>query len=510
MLKFSHRTIRHLIKISPYIVSALVFISFIIGGSFYYFRHKNLSDYQKYASDSAIENLPPSEIATPTLSDDQNTAEASAEIKKTPPKTASSGGLKSSAVKTTTGQSAVIVSEGNVSDSDIDNLNAYASAPPVSSFAYTDFTGNYPNLGATLKAYLDSTLYRSDEISYLYEVEIEDCPTCSYGGYWTGSYLINSSGDITRAFGWIRLNVAFYKNSPYFLDYMKLIFSHEYGHHYTMYHRWVSLDLETGQRFPDSYYSTRPLSKNSTAPDYSLGWQNCDAEVIAEDYSYFFSGYGYHAIAPYHGYPSTATLSWLKNIKSASPPDPNSPPVVSISTPAPSAVLSTNFTFSASASDDKAIYKVEFLIDGTLISSDLVSPYSISVNPANYSATSHTLTAVAHDAETTTQTSISVSFASPSAPTDTENPTIEISTPTPSPYSWSAGNQNIEAHATDNLAIQKIELYIENQLVATENADSIYRIWIYDSTPAGSYTLKAKSYDTSGNTAETSVIINKT
>jgi len=61
----------------------------------------------------------------------------------------------------------------------------------------------------------------------------------------------------------------------------------------------------------------------------------------------------------------------------------------------------------------------------------------------------------------------------------------------------------------DNVAVQKIELYINDYLVATENDGLMERIWSWNNVGPGTYIMRAKAFDTSNNTSETSITINK-
>lgn len=435
------------------------------------------------------------------------------EIKKTPPSTKSDK-ISSKSVSTNAGTAVVVsTASGGVSDSKIQD---YANSGPTSNFSYIDNTGVYPNLGNTIKDYLNTKLLKGGEISFLYELSVIDCASCNYGGYWTGSYIYSGS-DIIKAFGYITLNVAPYKSSPYFEDYMKIIFAHEYGHHYTMYHRWVKLDIPTGERFPASYYSVRPLSYNTTAPDYSLGWSYCDAEVLAEDYSYFYSGYGYHGMASIHGYPSVTTKSWLIDLSGTTPPIENepipepdsSPPSVALISPSNNETVSGRVNISATASDNVAVSRVDFLLNNNLISSVVSSPYQLTWDSTTVSNGSYTIRARAYDTTNNSNTtSISIVINNTQS-SDTSAPVVLITAPTDNPYLWLSDNLQISASATDNVGVVKIEFYINNSLVATENSSIINRIWLYSPTPNDSYQLKAKAYDAAGNFGEVSATINK-
>ncbi|MCA9324689.1 fibronectin type III domain-containing protein [Candidatus Saccharibacteria bacterium] len=103
----------------------------------------------------------------------------------------------------------------------------------------------------------------------------------------------------------------------------------------------------------------------------------------------------------------------------ANPPDTTNP-VVSITSPANNATISSTTTVTANATDDTAVTKVEFYVDGTLKATDTSSPYTYSFNPASNSVGSHQLTAKAYDAASNTATSSVVNVTIP----DTTPPVI--------------------------------------------------------------------------------------
>lgn len=416
------------------VIGALTLV-IILGGviAYAHFAGKIAADPSKLSSPVAL-----TPKAQTTSSPTKSAAKKA--VAENPPKLSTSG--SATTTENPDGSKTTTVSEGatdSANASAAQSAGSSGSAP--SSINYIDETGQNGSLGDTLKSYIASNLLYATEVPSLYAIILEDAGDTGWAGLYSGSYTQQPNGQITSAWGYITLNTYYYKNSPYFVDYMKLILSHEYGHHYTLYHKWMAWQIPFGERFPDSYYSVRPLTKSGTAADYSLGWANCDAEIIAEDYSYLYSGYGYHAMAGTYGYPSSSTRSWLQGEPSG-------------------------------AIDSQS------------------QPES---QPAS-SATGESSPAPA---------------ASPAAQ-DSENPTVTISSPSDNPHTWSSGNLAVGASATDNVGVQKVELYVDDQLAATQNGSSISRTWMQNGTPAGSYTLKAKAYDTSGNTAETSITVNKT
>lgn len=425
-----------------------------------------------------------------------------------PPKIKTSG--KISTKTNADGSKTVSTSTGPTNPADTAAAAAAGPSGSIAGINYIDQTGLHPELGDQLKSYMSSNLLIKGEVSSMYSIILKNAGDTGWDGTYAGSYNQDVNGHITSAWGYITLN-SYYHEGNNFLDYMKLILSHEYGHHYTLYYKWMIWQIPSGQRFPDSYYAIRPLSKSTTAPDYSLGWGNCDAEIIAEDYSYLYSGYGVDQMATTYGYPSAGTKTWLINEPSGSaipPPATDNPPTVSITAPANGATISGMAAFSAVAADDNGVIKVAFYIDNNLIIEDSAAPFETSFNSASYGNGAHSLRARAYDsAGQTADSTISVTISNVSS--DTENPTVTITDPADNPHSWTSGNLHIGVAAADNVAVQKIEIYIDDQLAITQNSSSVSATWNYNNAPAGTYTLKAKAYDTSGNTAETSITINK-
>ena len=455
----------------------------------------------------------PTEISSVPVTPPEDVKKA---ISKAPPKTKTSG---STSVKTSSdGSKTVSTSTGPTSAADTSIAAAAGPSGSIAGINYIDQTGTHPELGDILKNYMSSNLLVGSEVNYMYSIILKNAGGTGWAGLYSGYYSQSPTGQITSAWGYITLNSYYYEGNPYFNDYMKLILSHEYGHHYSLYYKWLVWQLGSGTRFPDSYYTVRPLSKDTTAPDYTLGWENCDCEIAAEDYSYLFSGYGVHQMASIYGYPSAATATWFRNepngltstsSEPSAPSTPDStPPTVSVVSPSNGQTVSGSVTFSASASDNIGVSKVEFYIDSTKISEDSASPYNTLFTSSNYSNGSHTLKAKAYDAAgNSAEALIAVTINNTVA--DSTNPTVSITDPADDPHSWSSGTLHIGVTASDNVAIQKIEIYINDQLALTQYTSSVSATWHYGNAPAGTYILKAKAYDTSNNTAEDSTTINK-
>lgn len=86
------------------------------------------------------------------------------------------------------------------------------------------------------------------------------------------------------------------------------------------------------------------------------------------------------------------------------------PPTVSVTAPADSAIVQNTITVTADAADETAVLGVQFLLDGTALGAeDTTAPYSVSWNTTTVSNGTHTLTARARDTlNQTTSTAVTV------------------------------------------------------------------------------------------------------
>lgn len=85
------------------------------------------------------------------------------------------------------------------------------------------------------------------------------------------------------------------------------------------------------------------------------------------------------------------------------------PPTASITSPAAGATVSGTASIQATASDNVGVTRVDFLVDGTVLSSDTTSPYSASWNTNGAANGTHSLTVRAFDAANNQKTSAAVS-----------------------------------------------------------------------------------------------------
>jgi len=111
--------------------------------------------------------------------------------------------------------------------------------------------------------------------------------------------------------------------------------------------------------------------------------------------------------------------------------------------------------FSATASDDVGVTRVEFYVDGVLKGMDETPPYSMTLDSKTLTDASHTLIAKAYDAEGNIGTSTPVTFSVNNNNVDDKPPVISVS------ESGTSGVISFNATATDNKGVTKVEFYVD-------------------------------------------------
>ena len=92
----------------------------------------------------------------------------------------------------------------------------------------------------------------------------------------------------------------------------------------------------------------------------------------------------------------------------------------------------------------------------------------------------------------------------PTPPADSTNPVVTISNPANG--ATVSGLVTVSMSASDNVSVSRVELYVDGQLYATDNAAPFSAVWDTVKTTNGSHTLSAKVYDAVGNSGTSSVV----
>ena len=188
----------------------------------------------------------------------------------------------------------------------------------------------------------------------------------------------------------------------------------------------------------------------------------------------------------------------------------NTPPTVSIGYPITGSTLTQNTTIVANAFDNIGITNVEFYIDGLYQGNDATEPYEFlwqidTLSPGS----SHSIFAIAYDGASNSTNSAVVTVTV--QPGDNIPPTVLILYPQAGNVFTAGEIVPIAVDAQDNSGIDKVEFYIDGQLLYTDTSAPYQYDW--DTTGYGdglSHSIYVKVYDLAGNTASqlTTVTIN--
>ena len=173
----------------------------------------------------------------------------------------------------------------------------------------------------------------------------------------------------------------------------------------------------------------------------------------------------------------------------------NAPPQVSLSAPANGAFVTGTLAVSATATDNVGVSHVEFYRDNVLQNADSTAPYTFNWNSTTVTQGAHTLYAIAQDISGLRTTSATITVT-----VDNTDPTVAITSPINGATVQRNSTVNINANASDNIGVVKVEFYIGTTLTCTDTAAPYTCAWNVPNQKT-TFTLKATVYDGVGKTA---------
>lgn len=190
---------------------------------------------------------------------------------------------------------------------------------------------------------------------------------------------------------------------------------------------------------------------------------------------------------------------------------PDTIPPNNVTVSAPASPLSGVKQLTATASDNDAIASVAFWLGNTpLQPADSTSPYTYDLDTTQLTNGPYKLTAVARDAAGNETKSAEVNITINNPVPDTTKPTVSITSPASS-ASIPAGVVTVNATATDNVGVTKVEFFVGNSTTPiVTDTSSPYSSGTSITLAAGSHTIKVVGYDAAGNKGEASVTITVT
>jgi len=179
------------------------------------------------------------------------------------------------------------------------------------------------------------------------------------------------------------------------------------------------------------------------------------------------------------------------------------PPSVSLTSPTEGSTVSGTVSITADASDNMAVAKVNFYRDGgVLIGSDTSTPYQIFWDTASAGNGAHNLYAQAYDLPGNSSVSKTIKVI---VSNDTAAPTVSISYPANNATFKKKSTITITATASDDVAVAKVEFYINKAITCTDSTAPYSCYWVVPNA-LKSYQIQAKAYDAKGNVGSSSII----
>jgi hypothetical protein len=176
-------------------------------------------------------------------------------------------------------------------------------------------------------------------------------------------------------------------------------------------------------------------------------------------------------------------------------------PAVLLAQPLNGSTVGGNVQVAATATDNVGVTKVEFLVNGALQSTASGAPYSFTWNTAVLANGSYQLTAKAYDAAGNVGQSAA---ATVTVFNDTTAPSVSLSAPLAN--STVTGVLTVSASASDNVAVTKVEFYVNGVLKATSTGAPYAFSWNTAQLANGACTLSAKAYDAAGNVGQSPAV----
>ncbi|WP_224372650.1 Ig-like domain-containing protein [Hyalangium versicolor] len=175
-------------------------------------------------------------------------------------------------------------------------------------------------------------------------------------------------------------------------------------------------------------------------------------------------------------------------------------PVVTFDAPSNGATLSGTTTLQVTASDNFGVTQVDFYAGSKWLGNTYMPPYSLFWSTGGEANGAYVLTATARDAAgNTSSATINVIVSN-----DTTAPTVALTTPTAG--ATISGTVTLQASASDNVAVSRVDFYDGTRLIASKTTAPYALAWNTTSVADGLHSLTAKAYDAAGNAATSSAV----
>lgn len=193
------------------------------------------------------------------------------------------------------------------------------------------------------------------------------------------------------------------------------------------------------------------------------------------------------------------------NVQPAPAPAPPvadpSAPSVKVTAPSQSEQVKGVYILKADASDNKAVSKVEFYVNGYLIGADTVAPYQVGWTSTLAKDGTYPVTAIAYDAAGNKTVSSPVTVTSK----NTVSLDISLTQPTDNQTIGANGKYPLKADVSGSAKVTKVEFYVNGYSIGADASAPYQVYWNNTGVTNGKYPVVAKAYVEDGR-----VVVSKT
>jgi hypothetical protein len=179
-------------------------------------------------------------------------------------------------------------------------------------------------------------------------------------------------------------------------------------------------------------------------------------------------------------------------------------PSVSINSPAGGSTLTGAVAVTVDATDNTGVIRIELLVDGVVSGTNASPPASFSWDTTRSANGAHNLQARAYDAAGNIGASTLLAVTVQNPVPDTTPPTASLMSP--SNNCTVAGIVNIAVSGSDNVAVTRVEWWLDGVKQGSNAAASASFSWDTRAVADGSHTLQSRAYDAAGNMGASSLV----
>ncbi|MDY7227760.1 Ig-like domain-containing protein [Hyalangium rubrum] len=176
------------------------------------------------------------------------------------------------------------------------------------------------------------------------------------------------------------------------------------------------------------------------------------------------------------------------------------PPTVNFTAPAAGAIVKGSVAFSATATDNVGVIRVEFYEGAMKLATDISSPYSFSWSTVGSPNGPRTITAKAYDSVG----NIGIAERTVTVDNDLTAPTVALTAP--GSGATLTGTVNLTATASDNVAVTRVAFFVGTVQWGLDTSAPYSYSLNTRSLANGAQVLTAKAYDAAGNVASSQAV----